>query len=79
MFDKRVLFVYLCLLSLAMSCESDENQARYDNYRLVRLTLKTQEHVDLLQELEEESDSYTFYGHALKPDQNLTVLVAAHK
>jgi hypothetical protein len=62
-----------------MSCDTNENKARYDNYRLIRVTLKTQEHVDLFQELEEESDSYTFYGHALNPDQNLTLLVAAHK
>jgi hypothetical protein len=62
-----------------MSCDTVVNKARYDNYRLVRLTLKTQEHVDLFQELEGESDSYTFYGHALNPDQNLTILVAAHK
>ena len=55
------------------------NKARYDNYRLVRLTLKTEEHVDLFQELENDSDSYTFYGHALNPNQNLTILVAAHK
>ena len=62
-----------------MSCDWVEKTARYDNYQLVRLTLKNQEQVSLLQELEEESDSYTFYGHALRPDQNLTVLVAAHK
>lgn len=79
MLDKCVVILVLCLLSVVMSCGTGENQARYDNYRLVRLTLKNKEHVDLLQELEEESDSYTFYGHALNPDQNLTVLVAAHK
>jgi hypothetical protein len=63
-----------------MSCESDaENKARYDYYRLVRLNLETQEHIELFQELEEESDSYTFYGHALAAPQDLTILVAAHK
>lgn len=79
MLSEKLLVLCLCLFTSAMSCSSDDNQARYDNYRLVRLTLKNSEHVHLLQELEEESDSYTFYGHALRPDQNLTVLVAAHK
>lgn len=54
-------------------------KARYDNYRLVRVTLKTDDHVKLFQELEAESDSYTFYGHARKVGQDLTIMVAAHK
>jgi hypothetical protein len=72
-------FSFFCALSIVMSCDTVGKKARYDNYRLVRLTLKTQEHVDVLQELEEQSDSFTFYGHALNPNQNLTILVAAHK
>jgi hypothetical protein len=77
--------VWICLLlcslsvSLAMACDSSQNKARYDFYRLIRLNLKTDEHIRLFQELEEESDSYTFYGHALKAPQDLTILVAAHK
>lgn len=54
-------------------------KARYDNYRLLRLQLETQEQIKLFQELEAESDSYTFYGHALKAPQSVTVMVAAHK
>ena len=57
----------------------EENKARYDYYRLVRLSLETQEHVDLFVELEAKSDSYTFYGHALKAPQDLTILVSSHK
>lgn len=56
-----------------------EFKARYDNYRLIRVTLKTEDHVKLFQELEAESDSYTFYGHARKVGQDLTIMVAAHK
>lgn len=63
-----------------MACEADyPEKARYDNYRLIRVHLETQEHVDLFQELEEESDSYTFYGHALNVNQDVTIMVAAHK
>lgn len=62
-----------------MTCDMEVNKARYDNYRLMRLHLETPEHIALFQELEAESDSYTFYGHALEAPQNLTILVAAHK
>uniref|UniRef100_A0A336MQX1 Zinc carboxypeptidase A 1 n=1 Tax=Culicoides sonorensis TaxID=179676 RepID=A0A336MQX1_CULSO len=54
-------------------------KARYDNFALYRLHIKTEEQVKILQELEEKSDSYVFYGHALRPDQRLTVMVGAHK
>lgn len=54
-------------------------KARYDNYALYRLHIKTEDQVKILQELEEKSDSYVFYGHALRPDQKLTIMAAAHK
>lgn len=54
-------------------------KARYDNYRLLQVHLETQEHVKLFQELEAESDSFVFYGHALQAPQKLTIMVAAHK
>jgi Carboxypeptidase activation peptide len=64
-------------------CSADlrtlDNRARYDHYRLYRLHLASDEHVLALQQLEEQSDSYTFYGHAMKPGQDLTIMVAAHK
>ena len=56
-----------------------ENKARYDNYKLVRVSLENEDHVKLFQEIERESDSYTFYGHARKVGQNLVILIAAHK
>lgn len=70
------VIVALCALLPNISCD---NQARYDNYRLYRIHLQTKEHVALFQELEERSDSYTFYGHARQPNQNLTILVASQK
>lgn len=33
----------------------------------------------MFQEIEERSDSYTFYGHARSVGQNLTMMIAAHK
>ena len=62
-----------------MNLQNLDNKARYDYYRLYRVHLDTEEHVKLFQEVEEKSDSFTFYGHARKPGQDLTILVAAHK
>lgn len=74
----QIFLLLLASFSVVMACET-EGKARYDNYRLVRLRLETPEHISLFQELEAESDSYTFYGHALQSPQDLTILVAAHK
>lgn len=68
-----------CLVSLAIMEDNSNNKARYDNYRLYRLHISNENQVKILQELEEKSDSYTFYGHARKPDQDLTIMVAAAK
>lgn len=77
-FSLCVVFVST-LFSLALACDMNTNKARYDNYRLVRLNLETEDHVKLFQELEEESDSFVFYGHALAAPQELTILVSSHK
>ncbi|XP_017476755.1 PREDICTED: zinc carboxypeptidase-like [Rhagoletis zephyria] len=59
--------------------KSYPNIARYDHYRVYHVELSTEQHVALFQELEEKSDSCTFYGHARHPQQKLTIMVAAHK
>lgn len=53
--------------------------ARYDYYRMYYVNIDTQKHVEILQKLEEISDSCTFIGHAREPGQKLTIMVAAHK
>jgi hypothetical protein len=72
-------FIFFTSFSLISACEMDVNKARYDYYRLIRLNLETEDHIKLFQELEAESDSFVFYGHALSAPQKLTILVAAHK
>ncbi|CRK96824.1 CLUMA_CG010030, isoform A, partial [Clunio marinus] len=62
-----------------MASDTDENKARYDFYRLIRLSLENEEQVSVLQEVEVSSDSYTFYGQATKAPQDLMILVPAHK
>lgn len=75
-----VILVTAVLLCPSSGLEDlDNHKAKYENYRLCRVHLVTEEHVKIFQELEDQSDSCTFMGHALYPNQNLTIMVAAHK
>lgn len=80
------LFLGFCLLIMSTNAISSPtghvqpaNAARYDNYRLYRLHLETEEQVKIFVELEEISDGVVFYGHARNTGQKLTIMVAAHK
>lgn len=73
-----IFFAFCAVTSLC--CKLNESiKARYDNYKLIRVSLETDEHVKVFQELEEESDSFIFYGHALSHPQQLTILVSGNK
>lgn len=74
-----ILVTAVLLISSSASEELAQDKAKYENYRLCRVHLVTEEHVKIFQELEEQSDSCTFMGHALYTNQNLTIMVAAHK
>lgn len=74
-----IILVTAVLLCPSSGLEELKDKAKYENYRLCRVHLVTEEHVKIFQELEEQSDSCTFMGHALYPNQNLTIMVAAHK
>lgn len=69
----------LCVVAFICAANGQEHKARYDNYRLYRVQLKTEDQVKVFKELEHRSDSYIFIGHARETNQNLTILVAAHK
>lgn len=68
-----ILIGFICLVN------GVEDKARYDNYRVYRVHLKTDDAVKVFQEIEAHTDSYIFMGHPREPNQNLTILVAAHK
>lgn len=72
----KTLSIYFAWICLAHGIE---DKARYDNYRVYSVHLKTDEQVKIFQEIEARSDSYIFIGHARQTNQNLTILVAAHK
>ncbi|XP_053678130.1 zinc carboxypeptidase-like [Anopheles nili] len=69
----------LTLIASISGQSLSENVARYDYFRLYRVLIKTQAQVEMLQQLEELSDSYSFMGHARQPNQNLTIMVAPNK
>lgn len=83
----NAVFVGLCFLLFTVNAKEHtknvhvqpENAARYDNYRMYLLHLETDEQVQIFVELEEISDSILFMGHARRPGQRLTIIVAAHK
>lgn len=72
----KTLIIYFAWICLAHGIE---DKARYDNYRVYNVHLKTDNQVKIFQEIEAHSDSFIFMGHAGKTNQNLTILVAAHK
>lgn len=74
LWSAAVLVLAICVHGLIA-----DDKARYDNYRLYHLHLTTAEHVQIFQEIEARSDSYSFIGHAREVGQKLNVLVAAHK
>lgn len=78
MWSKTAIFViaFICVVN---GQEYTENKARYDNYRLYRVHLKSEEQVKVFQEIEARSDSFIFMGHARQANQNLSILTAAHK
>uniref|UniRef100_A0A182N406 Zinc carboxypeptidase A 1 n=1 Tax=Anopheles dirus TaxID=7168 RepID=A0A182N406_9DIPT len=72
--------LYSALLALSsIVTAGDADTARYDNFRLYRVLIETQAQVEMLRQLEEQSDCYSFMGHANHPNQNLTIMVSPHK
>lgn len=69
----------IILIGLICSTNGVDDKARYDNHRIYRVHLKTDDQVKVFQEIEQRSDSYQFMGHAREANQNLSFLVAAHK
>ncbi|XP_055637864.1 zinc carboxypeptidase-like [Toxorhynchites rutilus septentrionalis] len=74
----------ICIIpTVCFACEppasSHSNKARYDYFRIYRLFLETEVQVNLMQQMENRSDSYTFMGHARHANQNLTIMVAPQK
>lgn len=74
-----LLKIAIFLIAFICLAHGHDNKARYDNYRMYRVTFTTEEQLKVFQEAEARSDSYIFIGHARDLNQRLTILVAAHK
>lgn len=67
------------LFGLICSTNGVENKARYDNYRMYQIQLKTDLHVKVLQKLTAISgQSYPFESVPREANRNATILAAAH-
>lgn len=88
LFDRILFVVSIVLFCATIFVHSKDvhkesatisNKARYDQFRIYRVFLESEEQVQLMQQLENRSDSYTFMGHARHANQNLTIMVAPQK
>lgn len=71
--------IAIFLIAFISIAHGHENKARYDNYRMYRLILKTDEQLNVFKEIESRSDSYIFLGHAREINRRLTIIVSPHK
>ncbi|XP_058443710.1 zinc carboxypeptidase [Malaya genurostris] len=86
-YEKCGLIALVTILLSVLNCRAcdvsnsaaNPNKARYDQFRIYRVFLETENQVELMQQLENRSDSYTFMGHARHTNQNLTIMVAPQK
>lgn len=70
----EVLFgVFACIVLIG------GERARYDNYRLYRLKVDTDEQLKVLQRLESSSDGYVFWSVPVATNTTANVVVPPHK
>lgn len=74
-----VIFVLFIAVLIEQSAAHDPTAARYDNYRLYEITPKSDEHIQILQQFEEKSDSYKFLRRPVRPNVSINVIVPPHK
>lgn len=77
---QSIIFLGVLILTLCIICSGEQdNKARYDNYRVYRLVIKTEQQLQIFQEIEKSRDSYAFFGHPKRINQRIKVMVAAQK
>ncbi|KZC12084.1 PREDICTED: zinc carboxypeptidase-like [Dufourea novaeangliae] len=67
------------LILLALVALATANQVKYDNYKVFRVTPQTEEQFQVLDSLEQMSDSYTFWKEPSAVSSSADVMVAPHK
>lgn len=67
----------LFILSLVAFAAAE--RATYNNYKVYRLTPQTEAQVELIRQLEQFSDAYSFWAEPSRPNRPVDVMVAPHK
>ncbi|XP_036322399.1 zinc carboxypeptidase A 1-like [Rhagoletis pomonella] len=73
---KYSLIFALCLAAVALS---NTERARYDNYRVYRVTASNLQELAFLKEMEDSSDALIFLEGVHSVDKDIDVVVAPHK
>ncbi|XP_058059273.1 zinc carboxypeptidase-like [Anopheles bellator] len=74
------MWIKLTLLALvALAGGSSAEQARFDNYRVYEVSIDTDRQLQALQQLEQNSDGYSFWESPVQTDMRLSMVVPPHK
>lgn len=78
----KLIFGFLmavCVFGSLNIFVSGDDKARYDNFRLYQVHLKTSEHIHVFQELGKRSESYRLNKWPQSIDQKLNIIVTSQK
>ncbi|XP_052872398.1 zinc carboxypeptidase-like [Anopheles cruzii] len=78
MAPSRVVATVVCLLA-ALSSVVEGEPARYDNYRVLKLSIDRQDQLELLQLIEQQPDGYTFLSDPVHLNSTVKLVVPPHK
>ncbi|XP_035901544.1 zinc carboxypeptidase-like [Anopheles stephensi] len=71
-------FVLVCV-ALALIGATVAEKARYDNYRVYRVRIQTEQQLELLQAIEQYPDGYRFWSDPVKVGTEVQLVVPPHK
>lgn len=74
--------LFFIIVLITSSINGENFKARYDNFRLMRLSMQTQKQVDIFREIRTESDCYDTYivhGKIFEAPQEMMILIPSHK
>lgn len=73
---KSILSIFLCtwLLSIAVA-----DRARFDNYRVYKLSIETEKQLEVLRQIENYPDGYSFWESPLFVGGQSEIVVPPHK
>lgn len=80
---KKSFAMYLKFCWLVLFCSlikiSSSEKARYDFYRMYRILPKSDDHIKILKDIQNRSDSYKFIKDPIKINEEVLFILAPHK